>query len=88
MPILIPAKKTIEATDYVDRIVAQGLKESDNDDPQWYVIQHRRSYLGIVNLRQLLEYMNELRSQDMNRASEIQNIFISNPTSPRIAGSS
>jgi len=33
---IIPAKKTIEATDYVDRIVAQGLKESDNDDPQWY----------------------------------------------------
>ncbi len=76
---IIPAKKTIEATDYVDRIVAQGLKESDNDDPQWYIIQHRRSYLGIVNLRQLLEYMNELRSQDMNRASEIQKYILGKP---------
>lgn len=76
---VIPALKTVEATDFVDRIVAEGLKETQEDDPGWYIVQHHRSYLGIVNLRQMLEHLNEIRAQDLRRAGEIQQYLLSKP---------
>jgi len=76
---VIQAKGTVEATDYVDRIVAKGLETSAGDEPDWYIVQHRRSYLGIVNLQQMLEYLNELRAQDLKRAGEIQQHLLDKP---------
>ncbi|GAB1483726.1 hypothetical protein MASR2M78_25420 [Treponema sp.] len=69
---IVPARRTVEATDYVDRIVAMDLAAVQRDDPGWYIVQHRRSYLGIINLRSMLEHLNELRAQDLRRAGEIQ----------------
>ncbi len=73
---IILAMRTVEATDYVDRIVAEGLHESHDNDPGWYIVQHHRSYLGIVNLRRMLEHLNEIRAQDLRRAGEIQRYLL------------
>ncbi len=73
---ILPARRTIEATNYVDVIVAEDLGSADPEDPGWYIVQHRRSYLGIVNLRRMLEYLNELRAQDLRRAGEIQRFLL------------
>ncbi len=76
---IIQARRTVEATDYVDRIVAEGLHESHDNDPGWYIVQHHRSYLGIVNLRRMLEHLNEIRAQDLRRAGEIQRYLLNKP---------
>ncbi len=76
---MIPARKTVEATDYVDRVVAETLAEPHSNEPEWYIIQHHRSYLGIISLKQMLEYLNELRAQDLRRAGEIQQYLLSKP---------
>lgn len=69
---VVPAKRTVDATDFVDRIVDRDLADMEKDDAGWYIVQHRRSYLGIVNLRTMLEHLNALRAQDLRRAGEIQ----------------
>lgn len=76
---IIPARRTVEATDYVDRILEHGLNDSQSDDPGWYIVQHRRSYLGIVNLRRMLEHLNGIRAQDLRRAGEIQRHLLAKP---------
>jgi len=76
---MIPAYKTVEATDYVDRIVEEGLQETQEDNPLWYIVRYRRRYLGIVNLSQMLEHLNQVRAQDLRRASEIQQFLLNNP---------
>lgn len=82
---VVPARRTVEATDYVDRIVSKDLEAVERDDPGWYIVQHRRSYLGIVNLRGMLEHLNELRSHDLRRAGEIQRHLLAKelPDDPR-----
>ncbi|MDR2185868.1 MAG: serine/threonine-protein phosphatase [Treponema sp.] len=69
---LIPARETIESSSYIGKIAEETLKNSRGDTPNWFVVQHKRSYLGIVSLQQMLEYMNTLRSQDLRTAGEIQ----------------
>lgn len=67
-----PARRSAEATDYVDLLVERDLAHAEKDDPGWYVVTHRRSYLGIVNVRTMLEHLNALRSLDLRRAGEMQ----------------
>ncbi|HOJ98752.1 MAG: SpoIIE family protein phosphatase [Treponemataceae bacterium] len=83
---MIPARKTVEATDYVDRIVAEALNEQQNEQTSWFIVQHHRSYLGIVSLQDMLVYLNELRAQDLRRAGEIQRYLLSRslPEDPRV----
>ncbi|MDR2471599.1 MAG: serine/threonine-protein phosphatase [Treponema sp.] len=68
---VIPAREVLDATSYIGRVVDEVLK-TGRSEASWYVVQHRRSYLGIVSLKRMLEYTNTLRGQDLNRASEIQ----------------
>ena len=77
---IVPARRTVEATDYVDRIVSKDQEVIERDDPGWYIVQHRRSYLGIVNFRGMLEYLNDLRAFDLRRAGEIQRHLLSKDT--------
>jgi sigma-B regulation protein RsbU (phosphoserine phosphatase) len=68
---IISAKGTIEATSYIDKLIEQSANINRNE-AVWYIVQHRRAYLGIVSLRQMMEYTNILRSQDLKTAGEIQ----------------
>ena len=68
---VIPIKEVLDATAYINTILEEALKQ-ESYETVWYVVQHRRSYLGIVSLKKILEYTNSLRSQDLIRAGEIQ----------------
>jgi len=68
---VIPIKEVLDATSYINKILEEVLKQ-ESYETVWYVVQHRRSYLGIVSLKKIIEYTNELRKQDLTRAGEIQ----------------
>jgi sigma-B regulation protein RsbU (phosphoserine phosphatase) len=72
---IIPAKEVLDATSYINRVLEDALKD-ESHETVWYVVQHRRSYLGIVSLKRLLEHTNTLRNQDLNRAGEIQRFLL------------
>ncbi|MDR2181141.1 MAG: SpoIIE family protein phosphatase, partial [Treponema sp.] len=69
---IIKAKEVLDATTYINKVITTALSE-EQSEATWYVVQHRRSYLGMLSLRRMLEYTNAMRTQDLNRASEIQN---------------
>jgi sigma-B regulation protein RsbU (phosphoserine phosphatase) len=69
---LIPARETIEASTYIGKVVDNSIKGGQREETLWFIVQHRRSYLGIVSLQKILEYTNTLRSQDLFKAGEIQ----------------
>ncbi|MDR2109858.1 MAG: serine/threonine-protein phosphatase [Spirochaetaceae bacterium] len=73
---LIPAKDTIEASAYIGKIAEDSLKNTQGDTTAWFIVQHKRAYLGVVSLQQMLEYMNTLRAQDLNTAGEIQRYLL------------
>ncbi|MDR0476048.1 MAG: serine/threonine-protein phosphatase [Treponema sp.] len=68
---VIPIKEVLDATSYINKILEDVLKQ-ESYETTWYVVQHRRSYLGIVSLKKIIEYTNSLRTQDLIRAGEIQ----------------
>jgi len=68
---VFPIKEVLDATSYINKILEDALSQ-ESYETVWYAVQHRRSYLGVVSLRKILEYTNELRTQDLNRAGEIQ----------------
>jgi sigma-B regulation protein RsbU (phosphoserine phosphatase) len=68
---LIPARSIVEASTYIGKLSEEFIKAQE-DSPVWFIVQHKRAYLGIVSLQQMLEYLNALRSQDLNTAGEIQ----------------
>jgi sigma-B regulation protein RsbU (phosphoserine phosphatase) len=72
---IIPAKEVLDATAYINRVIERAL-ESGQSEVVWYIVQHRRSYLGIVSLKKMLEYTTTLRNQDLNRAGEIQQYLL------------
>ncbi|MDR2029425.1 MAG: serine/threonine-protein phosphatase [Treponema sp.] len=69
---LIPARETIEASTYIGKVVDNSLRNVQGEETFWFVVQHRRSYLGVISLQKMLEYTNTLRSQDLIKAGEIQ----------------
>jgi sigma-B regulation protein RsbU (phosphoserine phosphatase) len=69
---LMPVQEVIEASTYINTVVNRGLEATQWDDPAWYVVEHKKRYFGLVNLRQMLEYTNGIRAQDLKRAGEIQ----------------
>jgi sigma-B regulation protein RsbU (phosphoserine phosphatase) len=69
---LMPIQEIIEASAYINSVVDRGFKNTQWDDPAWYVVEHQKKYFGMVNLRQMLEYTNDIRDQDLRRAGEIQ----------------
>jgi sigma-B regulation protein RsbU (phosphoserine phosphatase) len=70
---LVPAKEMIDATTHISKLTEDAARKYRGDSSVWYIVQYRRSYLGIVSLRQMMEYINTIHSQDLNRAGEIQN---------------
>jgi sigma-B regulation protein RsbU (phosphoserine phosphatase) len=76
---IIPAKEVLDATAYINRVIEQAL-ESGQSEVAWYIVQHRRSYLGIVSLKKMLEYTTTLRNQDLVRAGEIQQYLLEKST--------
>jgi sigma-B regulation protein RsbU (phosphoserine phosphatase) len=68
---VIPIREVVDATSYINKILEEALK-TESYETVWFVVQHRRSYLGIVSMKKILEYTNEMRTQDLNRAGEIQ----------------
>jgi sigma-B regulation protein RsbU (phosphoserine phosphatase) len=77
---LVPVQELIEASTYINTVVKRGLETTRWDDPSWYVVEHRRKYYGIVNLRQMMEYMDGIRLRDILRAGEIQSNLLNQPT--------
>jgi sigma-B regulation protein RsbU (phosphoserine phosphatase) len=76
---LIPVLEVIEASTYISTVVERGLKTTRWDDPAWYVVEHKRKYLGVVNLRQMMEYLDGVRFRDILRAGEIQGNLLNQP---------
>jgi sigma-B regulation protein RsbU (phosphoserine phosphatase) len=72
---VIPIKEVLDATSYINRILEEMLKQ-ESYETAWYAVQHRRSYLGIVSLKKIIEYTNSLRTQDLTRAGEIQQYLL------------
>jgi sigma-B regulation protein RsbU (phosphoserine phosphatase) len=72
---IIPAKEVLDATAYINRVIESAL-ESKQSEISWFIVQHRRSYLGIVSLKKMLEYTTVLRNQDLIRAGEIQRYLL------------
>lgn len=68
---ILPIRKILDATAYINKILEEGLK-TESYEAVWFIVRHHRSYLGVVSLKRILEYNNELRNQDLYRASEIQ----------------
>jgi sigma-B regulation protein RsbU (phosphoserine phosphatase) len=68
---IIPTLEVLDATAYINRVVDAAL-QNKKSEISWYIVHHRRSYLGIVSLKKMLEYTTTLRNQDLNRAGEIQ----------------
>jgi sigma-B regulation protein RsbU (phosphoserine phosphatase) len=82
---VLPAHSWVDATEYIDRIVEKDLEQDERNDQGWYIVQHRRSYLGIVNIRTMLLQLNTLRAQDLRRAGEMQRHLLAkdSPTDTR-----
>jgi sigma-B regulation protein RsbU (phosphoserine phosphatase) len=72
---IIPAKEVLDATAYINKVVDTSL-QSERSEVSWYIVHHRRSYLGIVSLKKMLEYTTTLRNQDLYRAGEIQQYLL------------
>jgi len=53
------------------RDVEEILKQ-ESYETAWYVVQFRRSYMGIVSARKILEHTNAMRNHDLNLTREIQ----------------
>jgi len=79
MNSLIPVLEVIEASTYISTVVERGLKNTRWDDPAWYVVEHKKKYLGVVNLRQMMEYLDGVRYRDILRAGEIQGNLLNQP---------
>jgi sigma-B regulation protein RsbU (phosphoserine phosphatase) len=73
---LIPARATIEASSYIGKIAEDAMKATQGDAPIWFIVQHKRAYLGITSLQQMMEHINTLRSQDLKSAGEIQKYLL------------
>jgi sigma-B regulation protein RsbU (phosphoserine phosphatase) len=69
---LIPVLEVIEASTYISTVVERGIKTTRWDASAWYVVEHKKKYLGVVNLRQMMEYLDGVRFRDILRAGEIQ----------------
>jgi len=76
---LVPVQELVEASTYINTVVKRGLETTRWDDPSWYVVEHKRKYYGIVNLRQMMEYMDGIRLRDILRAGEIQGNLLNQP---------
>ncbi|GHV84868.1 hypothetical protein AGMMS50230_04760 [Spirochaetia bacterium] len=83
--VIMPVQEVVEASTYINTLVERGLQTTKWDDPAWYVVEHKKKYFGIVNLRQMMEYVDGIRSRDLLRAGEIQRNLLIQPliTDPR-----
>jgi sigma-B regulation protein RsbU (phosphoserine phosphatase) len=79
LSFLMPVQEVIEASSSIHSVVERGLRQTRWDDPAWYVVEHKKKYLGIVNLRQMLEYGDGIRARDILRAGEIQKNLLAQP---------
>jgi sigma-B regulation protein RsbU (phosphoserine phosphatase) len=73
---LIPARATVEASTYIGKITEETINTTQGDAPIWFIVQHKRAYLGVVSLSQMTGYINTLRSQDLKAAGEIQKFLL------------
>jgi sigma-B regulation protein RsbU (phosphoserine phosphatase) len=72
---IIPAETILDATAYINRVIDTALA-GKKSEISWFVVLHRRSYLGVVSLKKMLEYTTTLRNQDLLRAGEIQRFLL------------
>jgi len=79
MSSLIPVLEVIEASTYISTVVERGLRTTRWDATAWYVVEHKKKYLGVVNLRQMMEYLDGVRYRDILRAGEIQGNLLNQP---------
>ncbi|MCL1928447.1 MAG: serine/threonine-protein phosphatase [Treponema sp.] len=79
MPFMMPIHDVIEASSYINIVLEKGLQTVRWDDPGWYVVEHKHKYFGIVNLRQMMEYSEEIQTRDLKRAGEIQKNLLIQP---------
>ena len=76
---IMPVHNVIDASSHITKVAEEGLKTIAWDNPGWYVVQHKHKYYGIVNLRQLIIYLQEIQSRDLTRAGEIQKTLLIQP---------
>ncbi|MDR1388774.1 MAG: serine/threonine-protein phosphatase [Treponema sp.] len=69
---LIPLKGVLDARSFISRVVDENLKQDQGEFPAWFEISYNDRSLGVVSLQYMLEYINTLRSRDMENAGAIQ----------------
>ena len=68
---MVPITDFIDATSYINKVLENTLKY-DAYEAVWYAVQYRQNYMGVISFKKILEYTNTLRTQDLLRASEMQ----------------
>jgi len=71
----IPIRGIIDATSYVNRVLEEILNQ-ESYETAWYVVQFRRSYMGIVSARKILEHTNAMRNHDLHLTRDIQQYLL------------
>ncbi|MEM5947162.1 SpoIIE family protein phosphatase [Spirochaetia bacterium 38H-sp] len=65
--------RLVDALDYVDVLVAEALDENrDSELSGWFIVEYRKSFAGIISLREMIRYLNEINRREMERAREMQ----------------
>jgi sigma-B regulation protein RsbU (phosphoserine phosphatase) len=73
---LIPFSGAIDASSYTAKVVDINIRIDQGKYPSWFMVLHKKQYLGVVSLQRMLEYINILRSQDLQNAGEIQKYLL------------
>lgn len=70
--------RLVDAMDYVDALVAEALdKGSDDKLSGWFIVEYRKSFAGVVSLREMIRHLNEVNRREMERAREMQSTLLS-----------
>ncbi|MDR2072145.1 MAG: serine/threonine-protein phosphatase [Spirochaetaceae bacterium] len=72
---IIHTEDVLDASAYINRVIDSALT-SKKSELSWFIVHHRRSYLGVISLKKMLEYTTVLRNQDLLRAGEIQRFLL------------
>jgi sigma-B regulation protein RsbU (phosphoserine phosphatase) len=73
---LIPFSGIVDASSYTAKVVDINIRIDQGKYPAWFMVLHKKQYLGVVSLQRMLEYINILRSQDLQNAGEIQKYLL------------
>lgn len=73
---------TLRADDYIEKNIARVTSLNTDTGARFFAVFYRKSFFGIVGLRELLTRITELRAQDLDKARNVQqNLLAANTCS-------